>query len=136
VNNNIEKTKKRHILIVDDSKLQQLVIQKHLERRGNLEVSIANNGKIAIDKLIDEDFDLIVMDIRMPVMNGLDATKYIRTEMNYSSKNLPILGITAYEDFFKDDRYLNYGMQDCFLLPLNYQGLLEKIDFYLAKKKE
>lgn len=136
MNSNIEKTKKSRILIVEDNRMNQLVAKKLLgENIDNVEISIADNGKIAIDKLLEEDFDLILMDIQMPVMDGYTAAKYIRTEMNYSPEELPIIAMKVETFILLEDRYPDYGMQDCITHPLKPQELFEKIDFYLAKDK-
>ncbi len=132
MNNNIEKTKQRRILLVEDNKMNQFVTKRYIESTGNVEVTIADNGKIAIDKLMERDFDLILMDIEMPVMNGFDATKYIRTEMNYSPEDLPILAMTTLRI---DGKYPDYGMQDYIAKPVSdWPTAIAKIDACLQKK--
>ena len=132
MNNRIEKTRQRCILLVEDNRMNQFVAKKHIESTGNVEVVIADNGKVAIDKLMERDFDLILMDIEMPVMNGLEATKYIRTEMNYSSEDLPILAMTT---LHIGDEYPNYEMQDYIAKPVSdWRTAIAKIDACLQKK--
>lgn len=123
---------KRYILLVEDDKMNQFVAKKHIMNNiPNIEVIIADNGKIAIDIMADKDFDLVLMDINMPVMNGYDTTKYIRTELNYSPNDLPILAMTAHASFVDDDKYKDYGMQDCIVKPFKPAVLFEKINRYL-----
>ena len=79
-----------HILVVDDNRINQLVTRKILERNGYV-CSIVDNGQKAVDIVQEEVFDLILMDINMPVMNGLDATALIRK----ANINTPIIALTA-----------------------------------------
>jgi len=134
MNNNIEETKKRRILLVEDHEMNQFVAKKHIENTGNAEVTIADNGKVAIDKLMEKDFDLILMDIQMPIMNGWDTTKYIRTEMNYSPEDLPILAMTT--DPYVNEKYPDYEMQDYIPKPVrDWPTAIAKIDACIQKNK-
>jgi CheY-like chemotaxis protein len=97
------------LLLVEDHKMNQLVARKTLERKfPNIYLKIADNGKIAIDILEQESFDIILMDIQMPVMDGYEATKHIREEMPDSIATLPILAMTAHAHISKDEKFKEY----------------------------
>jgi signal transduction histidine kinase len=84
----------KRVLLVEDDLLNQLVAEKYLEGMG-LQVFKAENGELAIQKLERNSFDLILMDIQMPVMNGYEATRFIRKHGTAALRNIPILAMTA-----------------------------------------
>jgi CheY-like chemotaxis protein len=79
------------VLVVEDIALNQLLMKTLLDDFG-FELDIAENGKIAIEKLKEKDYDIILMDLQMPEMNGFEATKYIRNTMH---STIPIIALTA-----------------------------------------
>lgn len=122
------------ILLAEDNPLNQLVTKKQLEGKGPFELTIAENGKIATEKLQEKEFRLVLMDIQMPVMDGYEATEYIRKELNMSPQALPILAMTAHADVVDDDKYKDSGMQDCILKPIdNWIEVIAKINGYLSE---
>ncbi len=124
-----------HILLVEDHKMNQLVARKTLEKEfPNVIVTIADNGKIAIDKLAAQDFDLILMDIQMPVMDGYEATKYIREEMSPEKAKTIIFAMTAHAHMAQDEKFKEYGMDDCVLKPFEPKQLFSKIAHYINNK--
>ncbi|HEX9153128.1 MAG TPA: ATP-binding protein, partial [Flavobacterium sp.] len=82
------------ILLVEDNELNQLLAIKVFEKWEKV-IDIANNGKIAIDKIEKNDYDIILMDIQMPEMDGNEVARYIRTNMG-SKSNIPIIALTAH----------------------------------------
>ncbi|MBN4061972.1 PAS domain S-box protein [Bacteroidales bacterium AH-315-I05] len=111
------------VLLVEDHELNQFMATTMLEEQG-FEVDVANNGKIAIEKLKEKQYDIILMDVQMPVMGGIEATKIIRK--NLSSK-IPIIALTA--NALKGDRekYLAVGMNEYISKPFDPDDLYEKI---------
>lgn len=83
------------ILIADDNEYNQLVVNETLHLMADLHTDLAYNGQETIDKLQQHDYDLILMDVQMPVMNGNDATKYIRANMQPPKNKIPIIALTA-----------------------------------------
>ena len=126
--------KQVNILLVEDHKLNQIVARRTLEKEfENVVVSIADNGQIAIDMFNEKNYDLILMDIQMPVMNGYEATEYIRTKFAEPKRSIPIFAMTAHAHMAKDQKFKEYGMDDCVLKPFEPEDLFTKIAEYLNK---
>jgi CheY-like chemotaxis protein len=120
-----------HILLVDDSKLNQLLIQALLPKL-DVSVIIANNGLEAL-KLLESDnvFDLVLMDIEMPEMDGREATMHIRKTLGYA--DLPIIALTAHETIEEKQRCLEVGMNDVITKPVNPEILYKILNAYHVK---
>ncbi len=114
------------ILVADDNIINQRIISNMLSKLGH-ELVAVENGALACSKVEEEDFDLILMDIQMPVLGGIDATKWIRA-MDESKAKLPIVGCTA--DAFPEqlERFKQAGMQDVVTKPINRTRLLTAIN--------
>ncbi|OKY27459.1 response regulator [Thalassotalea sp. PP2-459] len=108
------------ILLVEDNALNQQVVLGFLEETG-VNIDIAENGQVAIDKLDSESYDLVFMDLQMPIMDGLTATKIIRANDQFS--NLPIIAMTAHAMQEELDRCLEVGMNDYFTKPIDPNAL-------------
>jgi CheY-like chemotaxis protein len=125
------------LLLVEDHKMNQLVARKTLKKKWeNIDITIAENGKEAIDRLEKESFDIILMDVQMPVMDGLEATEYIRTQMPKETACIPILAMTAHAHISKDEKYKEQGFDNFVLKPFDPNQLFSKIAMYLKKKVE
>lgn len=111
-----------HILVVDDNKINQKITQKILETR-NFQCSLANDGEEAIVLTREGKFDLILMDIHMPRMNGIEATKIIR-EFDQST---PIVALTAVEVAEMRKSILESGMNDIILKPYDVSQFLNTL---------
>lgn len=109
----------KKILIVDDNKINQLVTQKVLEQNG-MKHHCANNGLEAVEIVGKTNFDAILMDINMPVLNGIDASKKIR-EFN---KNVPIIALTATNYDHLDSTLFDSGIDDAIVKPYDTEQLL------------
>ena len=97
-----------------------------LQRIGH-QVTIAENGRLAVDELRKGAFDLVLMDKMMPVMDGIEATKAIR-KMGLSKTQLPIVGLTASFQHSDLRHYLDCGMNDCLGKPVRLAYLKRVID--------
>lgn len=123
-----------HILLVEDNKLNQIVAKQTLIKAfENLTITIADNGKIAIDFLNESDYDLILMDVQMPIMDGYETTAYIRNEMTGYKSETPILAMTADAFVAKEDQFLVKGMNDYVLKPFEPDNLFRKIAQHIRK---
>ena len=118
------------ILLVEDNEINQLVAEEILRQAGML-VTIANNGKEALDILDKEDFDLVLMDIQMPEMDGFTATGRLRAEERF--KTLPIIAMTAHA--MSDDRQksLDAGMNAHVTKPIDSIELFSTLAEWLDK---
>lgn len=123
------------VLIVEDHLMNQVVVKKTLEQQWNqIEIVIAANGKEAIQRLeVEPSFDLILMDLQMPIMDGFATAKYIREQMPEPTASLPILAMTAHAQISEGEKYKDFGMNDYLLKPFDPQQLFEKIVNYLDK---
>ncbi|MHC9543581.1 MAG: PAS domain S-box protein [Vulcanimicrobiota bacterium] len=115
------------ILVAEDEVINRRVIVDYLSKRGH-SVIAAGNGENALKAIEGEHFDLILMDIRMPVMNGMDAIKAIREKEQKSNLHIYIIALTAYA--MKDDieRFILAGADDCLTKPVDFDELDEKMD--------
>ena len=121
------------VLVVEDNQLNQEVI-KALLGRMNVDVEIAENGQVAVGRLSREaDFDLVLMDVHMPVMNGLDATRAIRN-MTGKARTLPILALTAGASTDDERSCREAGMNDFMTKPVNLRLLQQTLMRYLTIK--
>ncbi len=123
-----------NLLLVEDHKMNQLVAKKTLCRKWkNLHLKIAENGKVAINLLKEEPFDIILLDIQMPIMDGYETARYIREQMPENIANIPILAMTAHAHLAKDRKFAEFGMDDCVLKPFVPEDLFYKITKHLQK---
>jgi PAS domain S-box-containing protein len=121
---------KGKILIAEDNLNNQKLIQILLNKLG-LESTIVSNGEEALFEYKKEKYDLILMDINMPVMDGLSATKEIREfekELNY---NIPIIALTANSIAGDKEKYLSQGMDDYLSKPIEFNILVAILEKYL-----
>lgn len=116
------------ILLVEDNEINQEVAKEILEDEG-IKIDIADNGQIAIDMVNKKHYDLVLMDMQMPVMDGLTATKKIR--QNPKFKNLPILAMTANAMQHNVVDCLQAGMNDHISKPIDPKIVFSKIAKYL-----
>lgn len=116
--------KNLHILLVEDNIINQKLAEKHLSNFG-YSTDIAGNGKIAIDKLEHSTYDLILMDMQMPEMDGYEAATIIRKKMKLT---LPIIAMTAHAMSGEKEKCLAIGMNDYISKPFKAAELYQKIN--------
>ncbi len=122
------------LLIVDDIFVNRILLSEIASEIG-CDCKVANNGKEAIKQLEDQPFDIVLMDIEMPVMNGLETTKYIRSKMDSSVSKMPIIALTAHNpnDFF--DEFNTAGFDELITKPYLIKKIKEVVDrFYVNKE--
>lgn len=114
------------ILVVDDIYTNRYLLSELIKLTGN-EAIMVQNGKEAIEILEKERVDIIFMDIEMPVMNGIETTQYIRTEMASPLNAIPIIALTAHnpELFFED--YSEVGFDELVTKPYSVEKIKAKI---------
>ncbi len=113
---------KLYILLVEDDKVNQKVITRMLER-GHHIVDVADNGREALELCKLNEYDVILMDIQMPKMDGIEATNYIRT-LEGKNKHTPIIAVTAYALQGDRERFLTLGMDGYIAKPIQIDDLL------------
>jgi CheY-like chemotaxis protein len=115
------------VLVAEDSPANQKLIDLNLKRLG-IEPKIVENGQLALEALDQEDYDLIFMDMQMPVMDGYIATRTLRE----SGKTLPIVALTAYAMKEDDKKCFAAGCDDYMSKPMNRKRLIEVLEMYLC----
>ena len=124
-----------NILVVDDNELNRLVVVRTLNEWG-CKTSIATNGKECLNLLDKETFDLILMDIQMPVLDGFEATRNIRAHPISHIKNLPVIAMSAYSFAELNQKCSESGIDDLISKPFQHAELYNKIVFSLSKSKK
>lgn len=117
------------VLVVDDIPINQVLAVKLLEKWG-FHVDLANNGLEAVEAMSNECYSLVLMDIQMPEMDGIEATKVIRNS-NLESANIPIIAVTANVMDGDSEKYIAAGMSDYVSKPINPEDLFSKITNHL-----
>ena len=119
---------KLKILVVEDNYFNQMVVIEILEKYiDKTKIVIAENGKLALEKLAEQPFDIIVMDVKMPVMDGYEATIAIRNSGNKQIEKTPILAVTANALPEQLQKCKEVGMDDYVTKPIDENELLKKI---------
>jgi PAS domain S-box-containing protein len=117
----------RRILIAEDSVVNQRVARGFLEQRGH-QVEVVGDGQQALDILRTEEFDLVLMDVQMPVLDGFSATAAIRDGEQGTSRHLPIIAMTANAMKGDRERCLEAGMDDYVSKPIEYLELYRAVE--------
>jgi CheY-like chemotaxis protein len=123
-----------NILLVEDNEVNQIVASTLLKRWG-IGVTIAPDGKQALILIQEKRFQLVLMDLQMPEMDGFESTKQIRALEDQYFKNVPIIAFTASSMISSRESAMAFGMTDFVSKPLDPQELQEKIDSYLVLSK-
>ena len=122
------------VLVVEDNLINQMVIKRLLDTQKGIEYTIVNNGKLAIEILNLKPFDVILMDLQMPVMDGYEATVHIRSgKVKSFNKNIPIIAVTADAMPNTKDKVLELGMNDFITKPIEKNQLIKAILLLSAK---
>ena len=131
-----EKFENLHILVAEDNPINQKLIRTTLEQFG-AQVTLAANGAEAFELRKQNDYDLIFMDIQMPVMNGMEATKEIlHYEQVNRLKHIPIIALTANALAGDRERYIEAGMDNYLSKPINIADLKNLIKLYHSQKDQ
>lgn len=119
------------VLVVEDNALNQKVCRAMLEHQG-FAVDVADDGTAGINAVANGDYDVVLMDIHLPNMDGIQATKGIRALEGHKSKT-PIIAVTAHAMVGDRERYLAAGMDDYVSKPVTMASLTEVIRRWHAK---
>ncbi len=125
--------KKPFILLVEDYPANIMVATSILDILG-VTYEIANNGREAVAKIREKKFDLVLMDVQMPIMDGYAATTTIREHEKGLNHRTPIIGVTAHALKGDRDRCIEAGMDDYISKPFAFEELDAKIKSWTGKK--
>ncbi len=131
IEDNIELLKDNKILLAEDNIINQEIVEGLLEKSG-LIIDIANNGQEAVDKVKQNKYSLILMDLQMPIMDGIEATKIIRL----IDKNIPIIALTANAMVSDIVKTKAVGMNEHLNKPIDITQLYETLLRYIVKKSD
>ena len=124
MNQDFDKLRGAKLLLAEDNEINQELLVDLLHECG-IELTIANNGQEALDILDQEQFDGILMDCQMPVMNGYDATRKIREQLRF--KSLPIIAVTANAMEGDREKAISSGMNDHIAKPIHLEKVLQTL---------
>ncbi len=130
-NNTIEQLE-GHVLLVEDQHINQQVATEFLQRMG-LTSAVADNGKQAVDMIDEQTFDVVLMDVQMPIMDGFEATEIIRSR--FDKNQLPIIAMTAHAMKGDRDKCLQVGMNAHLPKPVEPDQLYLALSPYLTHKQ-
>ena len=126
----LSKNRKAHILLVEDVEINQIIVEEFLADKGHT-IEIANNGQEAIDLLLSgKEYDLIFMDLQMPVMDGYTATQKIRQMPQF--KDMPIIAMSAHAMTGDREKSILAGMNDHITKPLDLEDLYKTVDRWIG----
>ena len=121
------------MLLVEDNNVNQMLATAML-KKGNMTVEVANNGLDAIHALSDHAFDVVLMDVQMPVMDGLEATRSIRDVLQF--QDLPVIAMTANAMRGDRERCIEAGMNDYLTKPIDREAMYRTIGRWLNQHGE
>lgn len=126
---------KYNILVVEDHLVNQFLLSKILEKEG-YSCTLAENGLKALAALRERNFDLVLMDLRMPVMDGLETAQHIRNSEEFEKdRNIPIIAISAHEDYQEKKKCMEIGVNDYILKPIKKDILLKSLREQIVNSK-
>ena len=127
----LEKKAMSKLLLVEDNEMNRDMLSRRLERKG-FQVVLAVDGAQALAMALSEAPDLILMDMSLPVMNGWEATKHLKSKAN--TRGIPVIGLTAHAMAGDCEKAMEAGCDDYDTKPIDLIRLLQKIEALLLKK--
>lgn len=119
----------KKVLVAEDSSVIQNLTRKILEMQ-SYEIFSVKNGQQVLDSLQKEHFDIILMDINMPVMDGMECSRNIRALADPEKAQIPIIAITGNAQNYSIDEFKEAGINDYLPKPLNFDTLVETVKKY------
>jgi CheY-like chemotaxis protein len=120
------------VLVVDDNPINQKFLYYSLKKY--YEIETADNGLEAVRMLESQYFDVVLMDLTMPVMDGAEATKVIRNSISFRNKDIPIIFVTTNDYEHERVRCIENGGDDYLIKPVDVSELLSAIDYHVGQK--
>jgi CheY-like chemotaxis protein len=123
------------VLLAEDNRVNQLLVVRLLQARGH-KVVVVGDGQAALDAIEKESFDLILMDIQMPEMDGLEATRILREREQRGLRSAPIIAMTAHAMKGDRDKCIEAGMTGYISKPIQPDQLFELMEEVMAQAAE
>ncbi|AXE20948.1 response regulator [Runella rosea] len=117
----------KRVLIAEDSSVIQNLARKILEFQ-NYEITAVKNGEQVMQIVDKEDFDIVLLDINMPIMDGMECVKAIRALGDKKKSNLPVVAITGNAKNYSEEEFKAAGFNDVLVKPLNFDRLVEIVN--------
>lgn len=117
----------KRVLIAEDSSVIQNLARKILEFQ-NYEITAVKNGEQVMQIVDKEDFDIVLLDINMPVMDGMECVKAIRALSDKKKAGLPVVAITGNAKNYSEEEFKTAGFNDVLVKPLNFDRLVEIVN--------
>ena len=130
----LEPSAQLRVLVAEDNPVNQRLATRLLEKRGH-RVTITVNGREAVEALKDRTFDLVLMDVQMPEMDGLEATAAIRKKEKHDGAHMPIIALTAHAMKGDRERCLAAGMDGYLSKPIRPQELDDILEKYISRER-
>jgi two-component system, cell cycle response regulator DivK len=121
----------KKVLVAEDSSVIQNLTKKILQFQ-NFDIQAVKNGKQVIEKLQEEDFDVILLDINMPVMDGMECAKQVRMIKDPKKSNIPIIAITGNAKNYTIEDFKAVGINEYLPKPLNFDNLVDLVKKYTS----
>lgn len=126
-----DKTDSVKILLVEDYKHSQIIVTRLLKKNNFDSIVVVENGLQALEAVKQQKYDLILMDMQMPVINGFEATQKIRELDDY--RDTPIIALTAFAMMGDREKCLEAGATDYIPKPIDSQEFIDKVKYYTEK---
>jgi CheY-like chemotaxis protein len=117
------------IIIADDIFTNRLLLSEIIEDLGHTYITV-ENGKEAVNALVNNQVDIVLMDIEMPVMNGLEATKYIREKLPAPKCYIPVVALTAHNPKIFFDDYKDVGFSQLLTKPYSVKKIMDLLESF------
>jgi CheY-like chemotaxis protein len=130
-----KKVKKLSVLLAEDNAVNQKIASRFLEKEGH-HVTVASDGRQALAALDRENFDVVLMDVQMPEMDGFETTAVIRAQERDTGKRLPIIAMTAHAMKGDRERCLAAGMDNYIAKPISARELVELLEEFSGAARE
>lgn len=124
------------ILVVEDDKTNQVVTRKMLRQMGYQKIDVANDGYEAVSRIEKNKYDIILMDIELPQMDGVETTRIIREKEKSAGGHIPIIAVTAFAQEEYKERFLRSGMDGFVSKPVEAVKLQEELNRFTPRKEE
>lgn len=121
----------KKILVAEDSSVIQNLTRRILTLQ-NYEISSVKNGAQVLEKLSNEAFDLVLLDIHMPVMDGMECARKVRELPENNNAKIPIIAISGNANNYTSEDFKNAGIDEYLPKPLNYDNLVETVNSYMS----